>query len=73
MIFCNNYFMCDFTGWAKKTGLFFRLDNFVTVSTRMELKVAQMQNVSCICTIGSNINSLCHSILTIMMLSLSAT
>jgi len=22
------------TGWAKKTGLFFRLDNFVTVSRR---------------------------------------
>jgi len=23
-----------YTGWAKKTGLFFRLDNFVTVSPR---------------------------------------
>jgi len=25
---------CSNTGWAKKTGLFFRLDNFVTASPR---------------------------------------
>jgi len=24
----------EYTGWAKKTGLFFRLDKFVTVSPR---------------------------------------
>ena len=27
-------YLIIYTGWAKKTGLFFRLDNFVTVSPR---------------------------------------
>ena len=28
------YYYYYYTGWAKKNGLFFRLDNFVTVSPR---------------------------------------
>ena len=31
---CNFLQSCNYTGWAKKTGLFFRLDNFVVVSPR---------------------------------------
>ena len=39
------------TGWAKKTGLFFRLDNFVTVSPRkacsMSSGLTVWENDSC--------------------------
>ena len=33
-----------YTGWAKKTGLFFRLDNFVTVSPRKACSMSKFSN-----------------------------